>query len=140
MGVIVVEAIAFLQENKKYARKAVQPVLSMVWVGLLRPSFIEGPREAIQILIQQIPVPILFFGLKKWDLVNALIALGSFAYSFKDLRALSIAQIVFCLWASQAIKESNLKIRVGFALILVAQLSFFLADFAVGTWAFLALN
>jgi len=108
-------------------------------VGWMKPITLNSWREFIAIFFFQIPLPVFYFGLKKLKsgFFAGMIVL-SFIAAIKDFRALSIAQLLFCILAGNALSDSSRKIKIGFALFLLFQRIFYLMDYAGGTWKFIA--
>jgi len=105
-------------------------------VGFLWGTKITSFFQVFELLFFVLPIPIIYFGLKKINKNHLFIYLSFIsllAAVMIDFRAISIMQICFIILAAEQIKESKPIIQKGFILFSITQLILYFYFFVLGT-------
>jgi len=109
--------------------------------GLLLPKTLIGLKDLAQVFFSFTPLPVVYFALKnRVEPFYLIMILFSFAATVHEIRAIVAAQLLLCILAGRNIEGASKKVRIGFVFFLLAQLFFYLLDFAGGTLKFIVLN
>lgn len=91
-----------------------------------------GFASLLHVLLFQLPFMVWLPALKKISSFSALMIIASFLYSTQNIRALAIAQLLFCVNAAKNISGYSTKYKLVLLFYCFFQAIFFLGDFALG--------